>query len=67
MPIRGSRPYLIRRHRRRVTVIAWTILLIVALVAIGLFVAVRNNDRFCKLIAGENCPATPTTPMRGNP
>ena len=58
MPIRGSRPYLIRPQRRRVAVIAWAILLLIALVAVGLFVAVRDSDHFCKIRGDEGCRAT---------
>lgn len=59
MPMRGSRPYLIRRHRRRVTIVAWAVLLLIALLAVGIFVALRNADHFCKFRDHLHCLVMP--------
>ena len=56
MSMQGSRPYLVHRSRRRINTVITGVLSLLMLIVVGLTIAVRGSDRFCKLHGGPICP-----------
>jgi hypothetical protein len=63
MPMRGSRPYLIRRRRRNALILICGLLFVAAAIAIGLVVAVQGKYRFCRVVP-SSCAAPGTASVK---